>query len=514
MARRLSVGKKAVFVFVGFVILVAGFIGLYKYSDVLLPKGKTNESFAGAPINLKESKKQPIRVCVVTWPGYAGGEYFNNGFSANTESRFYKDYGLPVEFKVIDDFAASRDAWKSGEVDLLWITADSFPTEAANLKEYEPVVIMQADWSRGGDAIVVSRGINSVNDLRGKKVAVAFGTPSHTFLLWMLQAGDVKYKDINVVEAPSAVDAAAYFKAGQVDAAVVWSPDDQDAVNSVKGAKVLKSTKDASKIIADVFYVKRDFLNSRREDLANLVEGWLKGNAEINSSAEARAKAVKILSEGLNQPEEVMSNGLNNVRLATYGDNINFFDLKGNYSGVTGEDLYNKTGKMFNGIGLAPANLPPWRSITDTSILKAVNVSGRGHEAEGEATFSEPTRALETATASSTKGVTVSFASGSATLDDNAKRIIDLEFGDIAKNFANNRVRIEGNTDSQGPAQANRELSQRRAQAVADYLVSEYGFDRRRFVIVGHGPDNPVADNATEDGRRRNRRTDFQLLDQ
>jgi len=47
---------------------------------------------------------------------------------------------------------------------------------------------------------------------------------------------------------------------------------------------------------------------------------------------------------------------------------------------------------------------------------------------------------------------------------------------------------------------------------VADYLVSKYGFDSHRFVVVGNGPRKPVASNDTESGRARNRRTDFELL--
>ena len=117
-------------------------------------------------------------------------------------------------------------------------------------------------------------------------------TPSHTFLLWLLKAGDMTLDDVKIVEAPSAIDAAAYFKAGKVDAAVVWSPDDADCVANVKGAKVLKSTREASHIIADVFYVKQSFLDKYETELKNLVEGWLIGAAEINSSEEAKLKIV------------------------------------------------------------------------------------------------------------------------------------------------------------------------------------------------------------------------------
>ena len=182
-----------------------------------------------------------IKIGVVTWGGYAGGQYFNEGFKANSKSRFYKDYGFKVEFKVLDDFNASRSAWKAGEVDLLWATIDAFTTEAGGLwNEFEPQVIFQADWSRGGDAVVVRRGINKVSDLKGKKIAFAEMTPSHTFLLWLLEAGNMNPNDIQAVKVASAIDAADLFKKGQVDAAVVWSPDDADCVAKVTGSKILQ----------------------------------------------------------------------------------------------------------------------------------------------------------------------------------------------------------------------------------------------------------------------------------
>ena len=55
----------------------------------------------------------------------------------------------------------------------MWGTVDAFALEYDSLKESEPVAFMQYDWSRGGDAIAVSEEINSVTDLKGKRIAVA-----------------------------------------------------------------------------------------------------------------------------------------------------------------------------------------------------------------------------------------------------------------------------------------------------------------------------------------------------
>jgi NitT/TauT family transport system substrate-binding protein len=514
MARRLKPFAKILIV----AVVLLGIVGIYKLAGKMgfIPSKKGNQEITSDDFDglTGEPKKleRPIRVCVVTWGGYAGGQYFNGGFEASKESRFYKDYGILVEFKVIDDFVNSREAWKAGEVDLLWMTVGAFSTEVKSMEDYEPKIIFQADWSRGGDAIVSRRGIESVADLKGKSVAVAFGTPSHTFLLWVLQAGDLKYSDVKIVEAPSAIDAAAYFKAGKVDAAVVWSPDDEDCVKNVSGAKVLKSTKEASFIIADVFYVKNNFLKAHKKELKGLVEGWLKGASELNQSDAAKRQAAKILAKGLRQPEDFCYNAINNVRLCTYGDNANFFNLSGDYKGVKGENIYNTMGKIYNKINLAPSDIPAWRSVIDTSLLMSLNLDGAKYSAEKGIKFTRPTVAATKKKAFSTKRVRISFGTGSYTLDENAKYIIDKEFADIAKSFGHSRIRIEGNTDNTGSRERNMSLSRQRAQSVANFLAKEYQFDPNRFIIIGNGPDKPVASNDTDDGRAKNRRTDFELL--
>ena len=82
---------------------------------------------------------------------------------------------------------------------------------------------------------------------------------------------------------------------------------------------------------------------------------------------------------------------------------------------------------------------------------------------------------------------------------------------DLAATFGSAYMRISGNTDSVGSHDANVRLSRARADAVTRYLVSK-GFDRNKFEVVGNGPDKPVASNDADDGRARNRRTDFEVI--
>jgi outer membrane protein OmpA-like peptidoglycan-associated protein len=78
------------------------------------------------------------------------------------------------------------------------------------------------------------------------------------------------------------------------------------------------------------------------------------------------------------------------------------------------------------------------------------------------------------------------------------------------KQYNQNTIEIVGYTDSTGSRQHNMDLSQRRAQSVANYLSSQ-GVDGTRLSTRGNGPDQPIATNATADGRAQNRRVEVNL---
>lgn len=456
-----------------------------------------------------------IKIGVVTWGGYAGGQYFNEGFAPSAQSRFKKEYGIDVEFVLNDDPTTSLAAWKNDEIDVHWYTIDAFPTLMPELERYNPQVLWQSDWSRGGDAIVVRRGINSVADLKGKTIAVAELTPSHSFLIWLLDAGGLKPSDVKIVAQPSAVEAAAAFKSEQVDAAVVWSPDDELSVRARAGSKVLESTRSASNIIADIFFAKKEYVDANKDKLQKLYEGWMRGAAEINSSSTAKQKAAKILGREMALSEADAMAMMDNVRLVTHGDNQNFFEQNGNFKGVTGGQLYRRMAQDYTDLGFIQNKVPSFRQVGNGALVSAASasLSGGNNAAEKTAEFtpvSESEGAAKEAIAS--KQISINFPTGVSTLDDNAKSVIDRDFVPIARAFGNSRVRIEGNTDNVGSVQSNVSLSKKRAQAVASYLTREYGMDPDRFIIIGNGPNKPIANNSSPSGRALNRRTDFELV--
>jgi outer membrane protein OmpA-like peptidoglycan-associated protein len=107
--------------------------------------------------------------------------------------------------------------------------------------------------------------------------------------------------------------------------------------------------------------------------------------------------------------------------------------------------------------------------------------------------------------------VSVTFGFDKAVLTKDDKDQLDT-FAASLGNAKSYILEVTGGTDSTGPAQYNYDLSQRRADAVVQYLAAKYGIQAHRFYLIGIGKDKEVASNDTADGRKQNRRVEVQLL--
>jgi OOP family OmpA-OmpF porin len=103
---------------------------------------------------------------------------------------------------------------------------------------------------------------------------------------------------------------------------------------------------------------------------------------------------------------------------------------------------------------------------------------------------------------------TVYFDTAKATIQRRSFKLLDQVAKILIEHPELEKVLIEGHTDSQGKAESNRKLSQRRAEAVRSYLIKK-GVAAERLEAKGFGPDRPIADNDTAKGRAANRRVDF-----
>lgn len=104
----------------------------------------------------------------------------------------------------------------------------------------------------------------------------------------------------------------------------------------------------------------------------------------------------------------------------------------------------------------------------------------------------------------------VLFDTAKATIKPESFSVLD-EIVTFFNKYKNSRFTVEGHTDSQGNKVSNQKLSERRAQAVKDYLISK-GVDASRLESRGYGQEKPIATNKTAEGRKLNRRTEINLI--
>jgi len=142
------------------------------------------------------------------------------------------------------------------------------------------------------------------------------------------------------------------------------------------------------------------------------------------------------------------------------------------------------------------------RTVTPAATTSySITGSGAGASATGSATVKVTPLPPEKRTIT----LDVQFETGKAEI----KKSYHDEIGRVAaflKEYPGVTGTIEGHTDNVGNHDLNVKISQRRAEAIRNYLVKKYGIDAARLKAVGYGPDQPIADNKTAEGRLKNRR--------
>jgi len=455
---------------------------------------------------------RPLVVAINTWAGHAPGIVFNNGLEPSDASQYRKKYGLDVKFVLIEDPAAKLAAFRKGDVDIMWNTVDNWAREASVLAENNQKaksVIMQ-DWSRGGDGIVSLASINSVEQLKGHKIACTQFTPSHFLLLYLVAQSGLSPEDRagvekNIIFTQDAPAAAAMFKAKQVDAAVTWEPDLSAAVTA-RGDEghVLVSTTAATNIIADTLVARQQLIDQAPDTVRDFVHGWFDG-IEMMKSDPASANAI--VGKALKLDADTVSGMLSGLKLTPYADNAQFYGLAGGKAHY--DTLFDTAFVIWRKKGLVtrPVEAKDW---ADTRFVQALAASYPGAKVE------EPKMAKKEPgkndRAIINKQLEIHFTPGSADIMPGSFFVLD-SLGDTMTSFGSTYLRVEGNTDATGNPTANMSLSDRRALAVKNYILKNFpNIDANRFQTIGRGSTNPVADNATEAGRQLNRRTEIKVV--
>jgi len=219
-----------------------------------------------------------------TWVGY-GTLYLAQ------ELGYFKENGLTVELPVIEEASMYMAAQASGKLSGSASTLDE-------VLKYRPQFCFRAvaalDESHGGDGVLVGKEVNSLQELKGKAVAVNEGSVSQFWLSYLLKKNGMKMSDITV-QNMTADDAATAFIAGRVPAAVTWEPH-LSLVRSKQQGKVLIDSSSTPGVIVDVVALNCSVIEKQPSDVKALVAGLYKA---VQYTKDHPTEAYTIMAKGV-----------------------------------------------------------------------------------------------------------------------------------------------------------------------------------------------------------------------
>lgn len=226
----------------------------------------------------------PLKIAYSDWPGWVAWE-------VAIQKGWIKQAGVDAEFSWFE-YGPSMEAFTAGKVDAVMVTnGDSLVTGANGAKN---VVIMLVDYSNGNDMIIGKPGINSVKDLKGKKIGLEVGVVEHLMLLNALKKNGMTEADVTIVNTPTA-QTPQVFASGQVDAVAAWQPNAGQALKAVAGSKAIYTSADEPGLIYDTIAVSPQSLAQHRAEWVKIVALWDKVLAYINDP-KTKDDALKIMA--------------------------------------------------------------------------------------------------------------------------------------------------------------------------------------------------------------------------
>lgn len=293
-----------------FVRAVAGLWALVAASAVLAaPQYVQAPPLAGVLKSAKVgevSAAGPVQVPLITWGGDIATIVANGNAARTAKGSAFAAEGLDLQLvredvftRQLEAYMAGRSPYLRGTLGMLTLASDLLNQDPRT----KPVVIYQMTWSAGGDALVVKSGIGGARDLKGKTIALQAYGPHLDYLTKILADAGLAPGDVTLRWLPdltgTANTPAAALQQPDVDAALVIIPDallltsggtvGSGAEDSVKGARVLLSTKTANRIIADVYAVRWDYFQKNRKAVEGFVHGLMLGQEQLATLMRERA---------------------------------------------------------------------------------------------------------------------------------------------------------------------------------------------------------------------------------
>jgi len=307
-----------------------------------------------------------------------------------------------------------------------------------------------------------------------------------------------------------------------VDAVATWTPGDVNIAEKKGGLVSIASTKEYASQMPNITITIKKFAYDHRTDIENLIMSLAQAGDQVRSFNEAKKFAANVSAKVYNEQNGdywlkyyngIVEKDIQGLSIPLGGSMaFNLQDAANTFGmGKDGIDRYKIVYTTFGDIlsKMYPelmATYPEYSKVVDKSFLQSV-IANHPELLTGEAI--KMTYNKEMTKEVSSKSYQIQFETGSSIIKDGSYALLDqiLKSSVVAEGL---KVGIYGHTDNVGDASKNQELSLQRANAVKNYLTSK-GLVNSRIEVKGLGQNEPIADNASEAGKAKNRRVQIVL---
>ncbi|MBS1567628.1 MAG: OmpA family protein [Bacteroidetes bacterium] len=307
-----------------------------------------------------------------------------------------------------------------------------------------------------------------------------------------------------------------------VDGVATWTPGDVNVATKKGGLVTIANTRQYASQMPNQTIAIRKWANDHRTDIENMIMALAQAGDQVRSFTEAKAFAAKVSADVYQEQNAaywlkyyngVEEKDIQGQRVQLGGSMVfNLADMANTYG--LGEDKVDRYKAVYNTFGnlmvkMYPSIMPsfmPYEKAVDKSFLFSV-ISNHPELLQGKAI--ETKYAEQITSEVSSKSYSIEFATGSSTILHSSYPQLDEIFASavVAEGL---KLGVYGHTDNKGSDDMNIPLSEKRAEAVKQYLINK-GLPASRIESKGYGSSKPVADNSTEAGRKKNRRVEIVL---
>ncbi|MEO5683534.1 MAG: OmpA family protein [Chitinophagaceae bacterium] len=307
-----------------------------------------------------------------------------------------------------------------------------------------------------------------------------------------------------------------------VDGVATWTPGDVNISVKKGGLVTIASTRQYASQMSNQTIVIKKWAYDHRTDIENMIVALAAAGDQVRSFNEAKEFAAKVSADVYQEQNAaywlkyyngVEEKDIQGLKVNLGGSMVfNLADMANTYG--LGEDKVDRYKAVYNTFGnlmvkMYPSIMPSfmaYEKAVDKSFLFSV-IANHPELLEGKAI--ENKYAEEITAAVSSKSYSIEFETGAASIKPASYKLLNeiFESAVVAEGL---KLGVYGHTDNSGNDAVNMPLSEKRANAVKQYLISK-GLTQNRIEAKGFGSAKPVADNNAEAGKSKNRRVEIVL---